>query len=63
MTGAKRGRPRKAVETIAEQGGALTVKVADAIHDGEGGFLAVGAKTVPVDEEARASLIAKGLAE
>jgi hypothetical protein len=63
MTGAKRGRPRKAVETIAEQDGALTVKVANAIHDGKGGFMPVGSKTIPTDDEARASLIAKGLAE
>ena len=55
---AKRGRPRKVpVE------GAMTVKVANAIHDGKGGFYPVGAKIVPVDEVARASLIAKGLAE
>lgn len=52
---AKRGRPRK-VQT-------LTVKVANAIHDGEGGFYPVGHEIVPVDEVARASLIAKGLAE
>lgn len=63
MTGAKRGRPRKAVETIAKQDGALTVKVANAIHDGKGGFLPVGGVFMPADEPARASLIAKGLAE
>lgn len=55
---AKRGRPRKVpVE------GAMAVKVANAIHDGKGGFYPVGAKIVPVDEVARVSLIAKGLAE
>ena len=68
---AKRGRPAKVktdglqIETKAEtqtQGG-LTVKVAGAIHDGEGGFYPVGARIVPVDDVARASLIAKGLAE
>jgi hypothetical protein len=40
----------------------LTVKTPDAISDGEGGFLAVGDKFTPVDEEAGASLKAKGLA-
>jgi hypothetical protein len=55
MTEPKRGRPRK-----AEQIGALKVKVADAIHDGEGGFLPVGATFDAADGE---SLKAKGLAE
>lgn len=50
--------PRK-----ARAKGALTVKVADAIHDGEGGFLPVGAKFDPVDDDAVKSLKAKGLAE
>lgn len=54
---AKRGRPRKV------QADSLTVLKAEAIHDGKGGFYPVGAKIVPVDEVARASLIAKGLAE
>lgn len=65
MEQAKRGRPRK-VETVqpaVEIAGAMTVLVAGAISDGEGGWLPVGAKTVPVDDEARASLIAKRLAE
>lgn len=70
---AKRGRPAKVktdglqIETKAkaeaETQGGLTVKVAGAIHDGEGGFYPVGAKITPVDDVARASLIAKGLAE
>lgn len=51
-------RPRK-----AKQDGALTVKVADAIHDGEGGFYPVGHKFNPVDDEAGEGLKAKGLAE
>lgn len=62
MTGVKRGRPRKAVETITEQGGTLTVKVANAIFDGQGGFHPVGRKISP-NEETAVSLIAKGLAE
>lgn len=49
-------RPKKDV-------GSLTVKVADAISDGEGGFLAVGSKFTPADDEAAESLKAKGLAE
>lgn len=57
----RRGRPAKApsVEATPAKGG-LTVKVADAIHDGLGGFLPVGAKFDAVDAE---GLIAKGLAE
>jgi hypothetical protein len=62
MTGARRGRPRKAVETTTEQGGTLTVKVAGAVFDGQGGFHPVGHKISP-NEETAASLIAKGLAE
>ena len=42
---------------------ALAVKVADAIHDGEGGFYPVGHKFNPVDDEAGEALKAKGLAE
>ena len=49
-------RPKK------EDGG-LTVKVADTISDGDGGFLAVGDKFTPASEEAGAELKAKGLAE
>jgi hypothetical protein len=60
MTEAKRGRPRKAVEIAKPADGALTVKVADTIHDGAGGFLAVGAKFHAADPEA---LKARGLAE
>jgi hypothetical protein len=47
-------------EAEAEQ---MTVLVANAIHDGKGGFLEVGALTTPVDDVARASLIAKGFAK
>lgn len=59
MTG-QRGRPRKAVEA---KSGSLVVKVAEAIHDGKGGFLSVGASFVPADEAAGEHLKAKGLAE
>lgn len=63
MTQVKRGRPRK-VETVApEKQGALTVKVANAIHDGDGGFYPVGHKFDAADDAAAKSLIAKGLAE
>lgn len=55
---AKRGRPAKVEAT-----GALKVKVADAIHDGEGGFLPVGAAFDPIDDDAAENLKAKGLAE
>lgn len=58
MTAVKRGRTRKVPAK-----GAMTVKVANAIHDGKGGFYPVGAQIVPTDEVARASLIAKGLAQ
>jgi hypothetical protein len=46
-----------------KQDGGLTVKVPGAIHDGKGGFLAVGAKFTPADEKAASELKAKGLAE
>ena len=55
MTEPKRGRPAKAAQT-----GALKVKVADAIHDGKGGFLPVGATFDAADAD---GLKAKGLAE
>lgn len=42
---------------------AVRVLVADAIHDGSGGFHPVGAVIVCPDEEAEQSLKAKGLAE
>lgn len=48
---------------MARKSGSLTVKVADSIFDGEGGFLAVGASFDAVDDEAAADLVAKGLAE
>lgn len=62
----KRGRPKKVVEAIApkvESVGKLTVKVAGAIHDGEGGFFPVGHKFDAVDDAAAEALKAKGLAE
>lgn len=55
MTEVKRGRPAK-----AKPESALTVKVANAVYDGKGGFLPVGATFDAVDA---ASLKAKGLAE
>lgn len=42
--------------------GALTVLIDDAIHDGKGGFLKAGDPVTPADDDARESLIAKGLA-
>ena len=64
----RRGRPAKAAVAPVEvpsvdatpTKGALTVKVADMIHDGLGGFLPVGHKFDAADGE---SLKAKGLAE
>ena len=41
----------------------MTVKQADAISDGKGGYLKKGDKFTPVDDEAKESLKAKGLAE
>lgn len=53
--------------TDAQGGGegqpTLRVKKPDTIHDGEGGFLPVGAKFAPVDEDAAEHLKARGLAE
>lgn len=40
----------------------MTVKAADTVADGKGGFLPVGAKFEPVDAAARKSLADKGLA-
>lgn len=60
MTAPKRGRPRKAPAPVRP---GLRVLVAGAIFDGKGGFYAVGDTCHPVDEEAAASLKAKGLAE
>jgi len=64
----KRGRPARVAVVAAEApsvapNGVLAVKVADAIHDGEGGFYPVGHKFNPVDDEAGEALKAKGLAE
>lgn len=50
-------RPKKA------EGGQLTVKRAEAIHDGKGGFLPVGAKFDAADKDAAEALKARGLAE
>jgi hypothetical protein len=55
---AKRGRPAKVEAT-----GKLKVLKADTIHDGEGGFLPVGAAFDAVDDDAAESLKAKGHAE
>lgn len=76
MTQVKRGRPRKVktdenveVQTKAETQAVskaekrLKVLKPNAIFDGEGGFYPVGHMIAPVDDQARASLIAKGLAE
>ena len=60
MTEAPKRRGRK---PAAKNDGTLTVKKADTIHDGEGGFLAVGDEFEPADEEAGESLKAKGYAE
>ena len=43
--------------------GGLTVLVANAISDGEGGYLAKGAKFTPADKEAGEQLKARKLAE
>lgn len=56
----KRGRPRKATP-VPEKG--LRVKKPNAIFDGKGGFLAVGAVFAPVDDETAEILKARGLAE
>jgi len=48
----KRGRPAKPV---------LTVKKADTIHDGKGGFYPVGHVIEPVDADAAEQLKARGL--
>lgn len=48
--------------TQQKQRDTLTVKVADVIADGKGGFLPVGAKVEPVDATARKSLADKGFA-
>ena len=53
-------RPKKEAAPVV---GLLTVIKADAIADGEGGFLNPGATFKPVDDEARAALIARGLAK
>lgn len=53
----KRGRPPLSKD------GAMRVKKPEAIHDGEGGFLPVGATFDPVDADAGERLKALGLAE
>lgn len=40
----------------------LTVKKADSIHDGEGGFLPVGATFTPADDDSADALKARGIA-
>ena len=67
----RRGRPKKVkdnalqdeTKTETETKGALTVKVAGVIHDGEGGFFPVGHKFDAADETAAEALKAKGFAE
>lgn len=69
----KRGRPAKAkpdalqaeneTQAETEAKGRLKVIKAEAIHDGEGGFLPVGALFDPADDDAGEALKAKGLAE
>lgn len=46
-----------------KEGGSLKVKAENAISDGEGGYLPVGAKFTPVDGVAAKELKARGLAE
>lgn len=58
--GAMMARPKK--ET-ADKSGLLTVVKADTIADGKGGFLNSGDTFAPVDEAAKAELIARGLAK
>ena len=53
-------RPKK--ETAATSG-RLTVVKADTIADGKGGFLNPGETFAPVDETAKAQLLARGLAK
>ena len=53
-------RPRKEAAPVS---GLLTVIKADAISDGKGGFLNPGATFKPVDDEAKAQLIERGLAQ
>ena len=48
---------------LKKETGELTVKVADAISDGEGSYLAIGDTFAPVDEHAGEELKAKGLVE
>lgn len=40
----------------------LTVKAANAVHDGKGGFFQIGWKFAPVDAAAAKALKAKGFA-
>jgi hypothetical protein len=58
----KRGRPPK-VATVDAPKGALTVKVANMLHDGQGGFYPVGHKFDPVTKEVGELLKARGLVE
>jgi hypothetical protein len=62
----KRGRPAKAVTVEAkapERIGTLKVKVPNAIFDGAGGFLPVGAMFDAVDAATADILKARGLVE
>ncbi len=65
---AKRGRPAKVKVEVANEAktakiGTLKVKVPNAIFDGDGGFLPVGAAFDAIDAAAAEALKAKGLAE
>ena len=53
-------RPRKVASGNPR---AATVKAADAVHDGKGGFYPVGAVIDCADDESLASLKAKGLVD
>lgn len=66
MTEAPKRRGRKPKVETAEApkaNGALTVKKPDAIFDGEGGFLPVGAKFDAACEVSAQALVERGLAE
>lgn len=52
-------RPRK----VTNEGLAVKVKAPEAVSDGNGGYYPVGVVIQCADEAAKASLIAKGLAE
>lgn len=59
----RRGRKPKVETAVGEANGALTVKKADAIFDGAGGYLPVGAKFDAACEVSAKQLVERGLAE